>query len=278
MPARPSREDHFITCFLLEYENGSWADAAVTKPDALDRENPAVDKLAVRKSDDKTLAIEHTIIQPFVEDKADFASFQGAFLPIEKDESLPIPGHFILVFVPVGTLDGQPQSLRSAIVQSIHDWIKSNRLALPLGRSIHRCPIASARPFDIELNVEVVALQASAAAGRGDLYVRRQQVADSLGEVIEKMLRDKIAKLVNTQADKRILLLERQHMNLYPKRILEEIEKRRSSFAELKHVDEIWFLETIFYGTAFGENYIYFELYENGEVVQSFDAQTVREE
>jgi len=47
-------------------------------------------------------------------------------------------------------------------------------------------------------------------------------------------------------------------MNLYPHMILGEIEKRRSSFPDLAHVDEIWIIETIFYGTAFGGTYLRF--------------------
>lgn len=35
-------------------------------------------------------------------------------------------------------------------------------------------------------------------------------------------------------------------MNLVPKQILEEIEKRRSSFPALAEVHEIWIVETIF--------------------------------
>ena len=69
---------------------------------------------------------------------------------------------------------------------------------------------------------------------------------------------------------KRILLLERQHMNLYPHMILGEIEKRRSSFPDLAHVDEIWIIETIFYGTAFGGTYLRFEQYENATKIRSF--------
>jgi hypothetical protein len=51
-----TREDRFIKQFLSAYEDGSWADADVTKPDAIDRKNAAVDQLATRKPDRRTLA------------------------------------------------------------------------------------------------------------------------------------------------------------------------------------------------------------------------------
>ena len=53
--------------------------------------------------------------------------------------------------------------------------------------------------------------------------------------------------------------------------MLDEIEKRRRSFPDLARVDEIWIVETIFYGTAFGGTYFRCELYENANLVRSFD-------
>jgi hypothetical protein len=267
------REDTFISLFLLAYENCSWADALHQQPDKIERTEPAVDWLAKRKSDSKTLAIEHTIIEPFVGEKADFASFEVAFLEIERDPSLLVPGRWIQVFVPVGALQNQPTVARELIVQSVHAWIKENRLVLPDGISEHRCAVTGRpgkAPFDITLNLRVDPLQTGPAAGAGSLQVRRQQVEDNLDAVIEKALRRKLPKLINTTADKRILLLERQHMNLYPQRILDEIKKRSSSFPDLAQVDEIWIIETMFYGTAFGGTYLRFERYENTREVKSF--------
>jgi hypothetical protein len=83
--------------------------------------------------------------------------------------------------------------------------------------------------FEITLTLKVTVL-----AGAGSLHVRRQQVADTLGDVIERMLTKKLPKLVNTPATRRVLLLERRHMNLVPKQILDEIESRRPSFPALK--------------------------------------------
>jgi hypothetical protein len=271
---RPTREDPFIKRFLSAYERGSWADAMLVKPDSIDRTNPAVDQIATRGSDGKTLAIEHTIIEPFVGDKEDSAFFHSAFLGIENDESLLVPGLWIQVFVPVGTLRNQPQRSRDAIVQSVHGWIKSNRVIVPIGISQHCCAVAGGPgelPFDITLSLKVVPLQDGSVAEYGALHVRRQEVDSSLGDVIKKALTKKLPKLVNTSADKRILLLERQHMNLFPERILGEIEKRRASFSDLADVDEIWIIETIFYETAFGGTCLRFELYKDGKVVGSFD-------
>ena len=269
-----TREDPFLKLFLSAYEDGSWSDADMTKPDALDRQKPAVDMLATRKSDRKALAIEHTIVEPFVGEKEDFASFGPAFLAIEQDPSLIVKGRWLQVFVPVRALRKQSPAARDAIVQAVKQWIRANRLTLPEGRGEYACQITGASgstPFQIPLTVRVTPLKRGTADEPGALHVRRQQMEVNFADVIERALRKKIPKLANTKADKRILLLERQHMNLLPEMILDEIKNRRAAFPELASIDEIWIVETIFYGTAFGGTYLRFELYRDGNVIRSYD-------
>ena len=171
-----TREDPFIELFLSAYEKGSWADAGLRKPDAIDRTNPAVDKIAERKSDGMTLAIEHTIIEPFVLEKEDYASFSKAdFFSIEKDRSVLVPGIWIQVFVPVATLGNQPPAARKAIVQSVHDWLEAKRLNLPEGSSQQPCPINGApttTPDEITLTVRMSPL---ARSETGAVHVRRRR-------------------------------------------------------------------------------------------------------
>jgi hypothetical protein len=263
-----TREDPFIKLFLSAYEAGAWAKSELTKPDAIDRTNPAVDQIATLITNGKKLAVEHTIIEPFVGDKEDFAFFEAAFLKIEQDRTLVVPDKFIQVFVPVGTLKNKPKAARDLIVRAVHSWIRSNGPRLFAGEFQHPCSIteiSSNSPFEITLTVKTQTAQSPG------FVVRRQQVANTLDQVVEKALRKKLPKLANTPADKRILLLERQHMILVPSSILSEIERWRPSFPALTCVDEIWFLETIFYGTALGGTYLRFERFDNGKVVQSFD-------
>jgi hypothetical protein len=266
MPTHSRRENTFIERFLSAYENYSWADANIDWLD--ERTDGTVEALATRQSDGKTLAIEHTIIEPFVSDKQDFAFFENAFLGIEDDKTLAVPGRWIRVFIPVRTLHGRKRTAPEAIVKAVHCWLKANRLSLPDGLSEHRCPITGIPPspdFAITLYLKVLALP-----GPGRLHVRRQQMDDDLGEVIEKALKNKLPKLVRTNADKRFLFLERQHMNLYPNRMLEEIEKRKAAFPELAQIDEIWILETMLYDR---DSYLRFERYENGTLMGSLDFQ-----
>ncbi|MEO8663677.1 MAG: hypothetical protein ABI693_34795 [Bryobacteraceae bacterium] len=247
----------------------------MAKPDAIDRTSPAVDQFATRKSDGTILAIEHTIIEPFLGDKEDFAGFEAAFLRIEKDSSLIVHGRWLQIFVPVSALRKQPARVRDAFVESVHAWIRFNRQSLPFGKGVYACGIAGVPgkpPFEIPLDVNVTPLKRGDADEPGVIHVRRQQIDVNLGDVIEKALKKKLPKLVNTKADKHILLLERQHMNLLPEMILEELGKRRASFKALADVDEVWIIETNFVDTPFGGTYLRFERYaENGDLVQSYD-------
>jgi hypothetical protein len=265
MPTTPRREDAIVQQFLSGYENRSWADAQI---EWLDKTmDGAVEARATRKSDGKTVAIEHTIIEPFVGDKSDFASFETAFLQIEQDKSLLVPGRWIRLFIPIGTLQGRKRE-QDAIVKAVRDWLKRNRTSLKDGFSEHRCDIAgvSGQPsFSIALCTRVIPLP-----GNGDLHVRRQQIEENLGDVIEKALKKKLSKLVGTAADRHILILERQHMNLYPDRMLEEIEKRQTTFPELAKIHEIWIVETMFYER---ESFLRFERFAQGTLVESLDFQ-----
>lgn len=103
MPTTTRREDQIIRWFLSAYEAGSWADSKIEWPDKI--QDKGVDALATRKCDGMKLALEHTIIQPFSGDLADIALFAQAFLEIQNDASLVVPGRRLQIFVPVGTLN-----------------------------------------------------------------------------------------------------------------------------------------------------------------------------
>ena len=63
------------------------------------REDGRVEMLAKRRSDGKTLAIEHTIAQPFVGEIEDYrVFFEPSFLKLEADKSLIVPDRFLQIF------------------------------------------------------------------------------------------------------------------------------------------------------------------------------------
>ena len=270
MPTKARSEDQIIQLFVSAYENESWKQARLTFPDKTN--DGEIDGFAER-ADGSTLAIEHSVVEPFVGDIADQTEMVPLFPSIEKDTSLLVPDIWIRVFIPVGTFHLQRPHVRETIVKAVHDWLRRNRLSLPKGSSEHLCNIAGIRgnsDLDITLTVSVVDLP-----GEGKLNVHRQQVGNTLGDVIERLLTRKLPKLVKTAASKRVLLLERQHMNLLPENIHAEVEKRRAIFPKLAHVHEIWIVERIpFFQAHDGD--VRFELWEDGELVHDYDFQNAK--
>src|SRR6267142_5105567 len=123
-----SREFRESQIFLSAYEDNSWANCSL---DWLDKRKDGEPECLATRSDEKTLVIEHTLIQPFLKDKEDFARSKR-FQCIEADKSLIIPGRIIYVNVPVGAL--QKGSRWEAVVNIVHAWLNTNIASFPEGR------------------------------------------------------------------------------------------------------------------------------------------------
>jgi hypothetical protein len=260
VPAKPGKDEQiFIRLFVSAYENFAWANSKI---DALDEEiDSAIDALITR-ADGQTMAIEHTLIEPFVGDKDDYAMFEQAFLRIEDDKSLAVPDTGTTIYIPVGILDGQKPAKRNIIVESIHSWVAKTRLHLREGTHAHEygCDLPGMPPVTLTVKRNKLGLP---RPNSGSILVRRQQVTNDLDKVISKALRKKLPKLVNTKADRHVLLLERDQFTFNPDLIFTEIERQRPNFPMLEKLDEIWHVETIFYRQG---GYLDFELREGDQV------------
>ena len=255
----PGKEYELIKTLLSAYEDNSWADCT---PIWLDKEKDGEPECLATRSDGKTLVIEHTLIQPFLEDKEDFARSER-FQRIEADESLSIPERIINVDVPAGAL--QKGSSWDAVVNIVHAWLKVNIASFPQGISQHICPVMGVqKASDLCLQVRVV----FSSGDVGKLLVRRYGEI-RLGEVVEKALRAKLPKLVRTEASKRILLLERDQFRLAERSIYDEIDKRRAMFPDLAKVHEVWFADTVFYESFGGQKSVFFNLYDGQSLAKT---------
>ncbi|HUE20544.1 MAG TPA: hypothetical protein VMQ86_02620 [Bryobacteraceae bacterium] len=123
-------------------------------------------------------------------------------------------------------------------------WIRANRLDVRDGEHQYECRVIGVPPGVADFEVALT-IKAQDLPEHGQLNVRRQQVGNDFGDVVRGALSTKLPKLTKQQADKRVLILERRHMNLVPEQILGEIKKQAPSFPQLAAVDEIWILETI---------------------------------
>jgi hypothetical protein len=223
------------------YENFAWRDSHICW---LDQEQDGAVEALITRSDGETMAIEHTLIEPFVGDKSDFAAFDQSLAALRNDQSLAVPNAGIEVYVPVGTMDGQKPAKRTLIVQSIRAWISANRLLLREGNHQYECDVPGESQIKLTVNFKP---WRTARPSPGILIVGRQQILNDLDRVVEKALRRKLPKLVNTKAGRHVLLLERDQFTFHPELIFAELERQRSSFSLLDQVDEIWEVETVFY-------------------------------
>ena len=257
MPTKGKRETSLIRLFQSAHENGVWAADLLQIPD--EKIDGGVDGFVERASDGCRLAIEHTLVQPHIDDRKDFARFEVNLLPIERDESLTVPGRITQVSVKSGTL--KPGSSFSLVSKVLHEWLRQNVQTLPIGRSSHECPTKDASGTSISVLTKVYA----DATYPGSFMLRRFYEEDTLGVVVDKVLREKLPKLANAPADQRVLLLEREQMQLDELRISREIDARKAEFVELEKV-QIWFAETVFYAR---EGAVDFNQYENNKLVHS---------
>jgi hypothetical protein len=259
MPAKHGRDEQvLIGLFVSAYENFAWVGSKI---DSLDERVDGAIEALVTRADGQTLAIEHTLVEPFVGDKGDYAAFERAFLSIEDDKSLAVPNTGTIVYVPVGILDDQKPSRRNVIVDSIHSWVANNRLQLSEGIHRYQCDVPGMPAVTLTVKRNRFRLP---RPNPGRVLVRRQQTKNDLDKVIEKALRTKLPKLVNARADRHLLFLERDQFPFDPDLMYAEIERQGPSFPMLERVDEIWHVETIFYKQG---GYVDFELRKGGQLL-----------
>src|ERR1700691_820244 len=102
MPVKSARKERpLIELFLSSYENDDWKSCAL---DWLEDKQDGAVEVRATKLDGTTLALEHTLIQPFVGEKFDSEIFMKAFDRIEKNAALVQPGRNLDVIIPVNAI------------------------------------------------------------------------------------------------------------------------------------------------------------------------------
>jgi hypothetical protein len=236
-------EDALIELFLSVYDRRSWAgDLAVkTSPERV--MDGGVELLATRKIDDVTLAIEHTLIEPFVGDKTDFHNhFKQLALRLRKDGSLAVPGHALYVNAPVNVLPHR--SDWQGIITDIAEWLRVNSRSFSAKPMELDCPSPHHPNGKVRLQVR---LQPLGKDGPHDPVFPPivQRYGDmKIGDSVEKALLKKLPKLVKTNVSRRLLMLERDQGWVAPDDIYKGIDRLRSRFPDLASVHEIWIADT----------------------------------
>ncbi len=230
------RDLKLVELFLVEFNRVTGKTYEVREwPDDIQRQTPAVDAIAADITGN-TLAIEHTLLQPFVGEREDYERLRVAIEPLEQDESLRLPNYYVTLSAKVGAI---PRGVSWTFVrEKIRQWCKNNMHLLPEGCSDARIGIG---PIEIELRLDKAAIPNTT----GRLLVARNSPPGTFQEVVRQALKKKLSKLANTKADKRILLLEREVPLYSPNTLTQTIEALSLEFAKLTRINVIWLADTI---------------------------------
>jgi hypothetical protein len=240
MPVKKQpRERPLIEMFLSAYENDAWKDASFDWIE--ERQDGAVEVIAT-KVGGMRLALEHTLIQPFVDEKFDSEVFMRAFGRIEKNADLTVPERGLTVIIPV---HGIPRGYNwDEVGADLLKWLLANHRQAPKeGEALWSLPMGGRsrnEPFRLSITLRTVSLPGMA----GDCLIARGAMPGNLADVVEKALRTKIPKLIEARADKRILLLERDQIALGDSEVYGEIVRLAPKFCGLAKVDELWHANT----------------------------------
>lgn len=236
MPAAPDpRVKVLVEMFVQRYQNRRWASGVCRWPDE-DQDN-GVDALIVG---DGSLAIEHTLVEPFLGNRTEIERLRRWFKPIEGDEALHQEGVASYVYIDRPALATPARCQRLA--GSLRLWLRGVLPGVKVNGQRYRftCDCGpSLGSFLVE--IRRVALN----SGRSAVRVLRLANVDLPG-VLSRSLERKVAKLLATGATTCILLLERESWAFSEEDVVAELRRQRVQWPELGNVDEVWIVETTY--------------------------------
>ena len=232
------RDQKLVSLFLEEYTKISGEAFQVKEwVDDAERNKPAVEAIAVNESTGTSLAIEHTLLQPFEGEKEDSHRFLTVIGDLEKDDSLKVPRYMVTINLRVGAI---PKGVNWIEVNKTLDgWIRDNVAKLDDDRSNH-----TIRHDDLEIQITISKMTLPHSE-KGILIFSRGVPPDSLSDVMRTAFKKKLPKLVGTPADKRILLFENNSLLHGNGDIHEVVKTLEPEFDDLRQVEEIWLIGTV---------------------------------
>lgn len=260
---KPRGEDKLLELFLSVYEGGGWAGelSRVEYPERL--QDRGVELIATQLATGRTVAIEHTIIEPFIGEKKDFhENFQELARQLRADKSLMKPGVALYVDAPVEVLPkGVPWQ---PIIEDVRAFLRAEASSFPGEKEIRECPSPHHPKKTIPLQVSRQPLERTT---EGFVIIQRygeMRVIDS----VRKALQNKLPKLALTDVDCRILMLERDQGFVYPRDIRKDVDALRSDFPLLSKVHELWICDTATFGAP--REWVEFVRHQDGVHAESF--------
>jgi hypothetical protein len=230
------RDQQLVSQFLSAHNQQYGSSLKVVRwPDDENRQIPAVEAVAL-DANGGTVAIEHTLIQPFEGERIDSNRFMKVFGPIEGCTDLMKPGYNVDVGVKVGAI---PSGVKwDVVAEGVREHL---RKTIPSLGEVDKLESILGLPF--ALNVRLT-IQAHGQTEADHVWVSRSDIPASLKQVVKTALSRKLPKLVAENANRRVLLLEQADVAHGHSDIRIAIDDLSSDFPQLKQTDEIWLAVT----------------------------------
>jgi hypothetical protein len=230
------RDQQLVSYFLsaLNRQYGS-SYRVVRWPDENNRQTPAVEAVASDASGE-TVAVEHTLIQPFEGERLDTERFMRVFGKLEGNVDLIKPGYNVDVIVRAGAI---PTGLKwEATADRV---LKHIQKIIPVRGEGRTDESIEGLPFALSITLGV---SSHDLPEEDHVWVSRYEGPDTLKQVVRIALERKLPKLVAEKASRRILLLEKADHARGHSDIRKAIDVLSPDFPELAKVDEIWLVIT----------------------------------
>lgn len=209
------------------YQVESWPDDDSSKKN--------VDALC-RDAEGRTLAIEHTLIEPYPGHKEDTARFLKTLAALENHPALVQKGYMVVVSQRIGAI---PKGIKwNEVAPQVVGQLVPILPGMPEGA---RTITVTGPKWNLDLRVSKRAIAPSDA---GSFLTSRMYPGDPGPEIILAALEKKIPKLAAAPADRKILLLEKDAVAGTVEAQFERLPDEPRVQAWLDSIDEIWTVDT----------------------------------
>lgn len=185
----------------------------------------------------RTLAIEHTLIEPFDGEKADAVRFSKTLATLEHHPDLLLGGYHLTVSQPVGS--NAIGTNWAAFPREILRQLPAILPGLPEGAST---VALSGEGWTLNLLIDK---QWFGKDEPGRFFTGRVHPGDPGSELVHRALEKKAEKLATSTGDFKILLLEKDSPPGTIERQFEQLPDKPETRALLSGIDQIWSVNTV---------------------------------
>lgn len=229
--SRTRPDDRVVELFLAWWEEGRFA----ANPNWLPQNVKNVEVVA-SDADGSKLAIEHTSIYAFEGHQREEKWLGQVSLAIETAPELRFPGRRFSITFNRDLFDNLNERKREEYVRALIPWLAGEFTDLPSGRHHLTAPALLSKKGPIEFEVQVdewpTGLPPVSVSG-----MLPQDAIKRAAPQVEKTLKEKLPKLIDTEADRKLLLVELPTLDTSLSLIIDLIKNSSNYAGRLKNID-----------------------------------------